>query len=132
MKKIFLLLTSLLFLVSPLFVVQATEATDITKPDFRINLQNMNPVQASQANSSTPTGRSAALFLLDKFAGLLLVILPIIAGISFIIAGYYYVLSGGDSEKASQAKTIIKWNIIAIIIALFSYALVKMVSTVLG
>ncbi len=132
MKKIFLLLTSLLFLVSPLFVVQATEATDITKPDFRINLQNMNPVQASQANSSTPTGKSAALFLLDKFAGLLLVILPIIAGISFIIAGYYYVLSGGDSEKASQAKTIIKWNIIAIIIALFSYALVKMVSTVLG
>ena len=132
MKKIFLLLTSLLFLVSPLFVVQATEATDITKPDFRINLQNMNPVQASQANSSTPTGRSAALFLLDKFAGLLLVILPIIAGISFIIAGYYYVLSGGDSEKASQAKTIIKWNIIAIIVALFSYALVKMVSTVLG
>ena len=132
MKKIFLLLTSLFFLVSPLFVVQATEATDITKPGFKIDLQKMNPVQASQANSSTPTGKSAALFLLDKFAGLLLVILPIIAGISFIIAGYYYVLSGGDSEKASQAKTIIKWNIIAIIVALFSYALVKMVSTVLG
>lgn len=93
MKKIFLLLTSLFFLVSPLFYLQASGTTDITKPDFRINLQNMNPVQASQANSGTPTGKSAALFLLDQLARLLLIILPIIAGISFIVAGYYYVLS---------------------------------------
>ena len=53
MKKIFLLLTSLLFLAVPLFYVQASGTTDITKPDFRINLQNMNPVQASQATSGT-------------------------------------------------------------------------------
>jgi hypothetical protein len=105
---------------------------DITKPGFKIDLQKMNPVQASQANSNTPTGKSAAEFLLNGLAKLLLFLIPLIAGVSFIIAGYYYVLSGGDSEKASQAKTIIKWNIIAIIVALFSYALVKMVSTVLG
>jgi hypothetical protein len=55
-----------------------------------------------------------------------------LAGISFIIAGYYYVLSGGDSEKASQAKTIIKWNLIAIIIALFSYVLIYIVASLLG
>ena len=43
-----------------------------------------------------------------------------------IIAGYYYILSSGDSEKASQAKIIIKWNLVAILVALFSYTIISL------
>lgn len=43
-----------------------------------------------------------------------------------IIAGYYYILSSGDSEKAIQAKTIIKWNLVAILVALFSYTIISL------
>jgi hypothetical protein len=64
-------------------------------------------------------------------SNLLLFAVPLIAAVAFIVAGYYYILSSGDSEKASQAKTIIKWNIIAIIIALFSYALIILIAKML-
>jgi capsular polysaccharide biosynthesis protein len=54
-----------------------------------------------------------------------------VAAVSLIIAGYYYILSSGDSEKASQAKTIIKWNLVAIIVALFSYSIIVLLSNML-
>jgi Type IV secretion system pilin len=69
--------------------------------------------------------------LLSKVASLLLFIIPIVATVSLIIAGYYYILSSGDSEKASQAKTIIKWNLIAIAVALFSYSIIVLLSKML-
>ncbi len=109
--------------------------TDITKPSFTVDLSKLDPVgnnHNSQSSDIGASGKDAAITLLDSFAKILLFIIPILAGISFIIAGYYYVLSGGDSEKASQAKTIIKWNLIAIIIALFSYVLIYIVASLLG
>jgi hypothetical protein len=48
-----------------------------------------------------------------------------------IIAGYYYILSSGDSEKAQIAKTIIKWNLVAIFVALFSYAIIVTIAAFL-
>ena len=57
--------------------------------------------------------------------------MPIIAAVSIMIAGYYYILSSGDSEKATQAKTIIKWNLVAILVALFSYAIIQLLATLL-
>lgn len=59
---------------------------------------------------------------------ILLFLIPIIAGVSFIIAGYFYIFSAGDSEKAWRAKTIIKWNIVAIFVALLSYGIVRIVA----
>jgi len=58
---------------------------------------------------------------LQNFSEFLLFTIPIIAAISFLVAGYFYIFSAGDSEKTSKAKTIIKWNIIAMLVAFFSY-----------
>jgi hypothetical protein len=58
--------------------------------------------------------------------------MPVIAVISLIFAGYFYILSSGDSEKATKAKTIIKWNIVAILVALFSYVIINMIASLLG
>ena len=96
---------------------------DITCPGFKINLINIDPVGTG---NSIIGGTAAATSLLWKIASLLLFIIPIIAGISMIIAGYYYILSSGDSEKAIQAKTIIKWNLVAILVALFSYTIISL------
>ena len=112
---------------------EAATSIDITKPGYMIELKKLDPVGRSHASDpSKYSGKLAATFLLGKLASMLLFIIPIIAGIAFIVAGYYYILSGGDSEKASQAKTIIKWNLIAIIVALFSYSLIYVIASLLS
>ncbi len=88
-----------------------------------VNLKNIDPV--GSWNDITG-GTVAATTLLWKIASLLLFIIPIIAWVSMVIAGYYYILSSGDSEKASQAKNIIKWNLVAILVALFSYTIIAL------
>ena len=67
--------------------------------------------------------------LLGNITDILLFMIPIFAAVSFVIAGYFYIFSAGDSEKAGRAKTIIKWNIVAILIAFLSYGIVKIVAS---
>lgn len=67
-----------------------------------------------------------------QITNLLLFIIPLVAGVSLLIAGYYYILSGGDSEKATKAKTIIKWNIIALLVAFLSYAIINIIAYLLS
>jgi hypothetical protein len=106
----------------------AGDINDITSPDYRIPLWKIDPVRN---DGDVPSGAEAATSLLMKIADLLLFAMPLIAAISLIIAWYYYILSSGDSEKANKAKTIIKWNIVAILVASFSYAIVKLLSLLL-
>jgi VIT1/CCC1 family predicted Fe2+/Mn2+ transporter len=58
--------------------------------------------------------------------------IPIFAALSLLIAGYFYIFSAGDSEKANKAKAIIKWNIIAILVAFLSYGIVKIIASFFG
>ena len=76
-------------------------------------------------------GTDSLMFILSQFASILIFAVPLIAGLSLIIAGYYYIFSSGDSEKASKAKTIIKWNVVAMIVAFLSYGLVNLVLYIL-
>jgi VIT1/CCC1 family predicted Fe2+/Mn2+ transporter len=55
--------------------------------------------------------------------------IPISAVVSLMIAGYFYIFSAGDSEKANKAKTIIKWNIVAMFVAFLSYTIVQIVAS---
>jgi cytochrome b subunit of formate dehydrogenase len=77
-------------------------------------------------------GIDAFTYILGRIANILLFIIPLIAGVSFMVAAYYYILSSGNSEKASQAKTIIKWNIIAMTVAFLSYMIVNFVLYILN
>jgi hypothetical protein len=56
---------------------------------------------------------------------------PILAAISGLIAGYYYIFSSGDSEKSGLAKRIIQYNIMAIFIAFFSYGIIQFIALIL-
>lgn len=98
---------------------------DLTKPDFSLCLENMDPINDGYENTATWT--DALLFILGKIADILLFVVPILAGISLMVAWYYYIFSSGDTDKATQAKTIIKWNVVALLVAFFSYAMVSMV-----
>jgi hypothetical protein len=101
----------------------------ISDPDFTIQLWNLDPVNPT--GTDIPRWTVAVTMLLEKIANFLLFIIPIVAWVSLIIAGYFYILSWGDSEKASRAKTIIKWNAVAIVIALTSYAIIATIASIL-
>jgi hypothetical protein len=103
--------------------------SDITSTEFQIDLCNLDPVNSC---NSTITGWSSSITaLLKKIGDFLLFLTPLIAWIATIVAGYYYVLSSWDTEKASRAKTIIKWNAIGITLALCSYAIIALVASLL-
>lgn len=128
MRFLSLFTSSVVWLFGFGFSAFAGNTTDITKSDFVIDLTSIDPV----GTGNPIIGWSEAAFsLLDTIANLLLFSIPLIAAVSLIIAGYYYILSGGDSEKASQAKTIIKWNLIAIAVALFSYTAITLIARLL-
>lgn len=101
----------------------------ISDPDFTIQLWNLDPVNPN--DTDIPRWTLAVTMLLEKIANFLLFLIPIVAWVSLIIAGYFYILSWGDSEKASRAKTIIKWNAFAIVIALTSYAIIATIASIL-
>lgn len=105
-------------------IFAADPSDDISNPDYRIKLENMDPLIASHT-WPVDSGMGAFTYLLGQIANIMLFVIPIIAVISLIIAWYYYILSSGDSEKASKAKTIIKWNLIAILVAFLSYTIMN-------
>ncbi len=102
-------------------------AGKITDSNFMVDLGLMDPV--AHESASIPTGRWALFAILESFSEILLFAIPIIAVISIIIAGYFYVFSSGDAEKANRGKTIIKWNIVAMLVAFFSWTLVQLVAS---
>jgi hypothetical protein len=120
-KKLYFILTAYLSAIT--FPVFADD--DITSPGFTITLSNLDPVP--HGSTSVPGWRAALMTILQNLSEILLFTIPLIAGVSFIIAGYFYIFSSGDTEKANQWKTIIKWNIIAILVAFFSWTLVQLI-----
>ena len=107
----------------------ACQNTDITKSNYCLDLSTMDPMGTSNHSNQTVWGRWALNLVLQNISELLLFMIPIIMTISLIIAGYYYIFSAGDSEKTTKAKTIIKWNIIAVIVALCSLSIVQLIQS---
>ncbi|MBC7503523.1 hypothetical protein H7169_00970 [Candidatus Gracilibacteria bacterium] len=81
------------------------------------------------SNASDTAGLGSLLRILGNITDILLFMIPIIAAVSILIAGYFYIFSAGDSEKSGRAKTIIKWNIVAMLVAFLSYGIVKIVAS---
>ena len=104
-----------------------SKTDDIRCPEYQIFLWNMDPVGVDHPGLSSSGWKWALLFVLQNFSEFLLFMIPIIAAVSLLIAGYFYIFSAWDSEKTSKAKTIIKWNIIAMLVAFFSYWLIQII-----
>ncbi len=65
--------------------------------------------------------------LIPKVVSGFLILMLMIGVIMLIIAGINYILCAGDSEKIKQAKDTIYWALLAIIIAIMGYGIVKFV-----
>lgn len=65
--------------------------------------------------------------LLVKIADYLIIFVGSAACLALIIAGIMWATAMGDDEKISQAKRLIKWSIIGLIIALSAWGIVSLV-----
>ncbi len=99
----------------------------------------MMPVAASaQFNTGqgvAATGRlsqDSISDILTRIMNWLLGILGIGAIISFVVAGIIYLTAAGDEGKTEQAKNMMTYAIIAIVVALVGYVVVKTISGLLG
>jgi len=99
--------------------------SDLTSDGYRVDVGRLSPIKTTNAGG----GESAFLFILKNLADILLVTIPVLAAIAVIIAGYLYIFSGGDHDRVSKAKTIIKWNLIALLVALLSFTLVNIIAS---
>jgi hypothetical protein len=81
------------------------------------------PQNISQATGGEGSARALVLNIVNFFLGFL----GIIAVIMIIYGGIMYVTAGGDQTKIDNAKKIIMYAIVGIIIVLISFALVNTV-----
>lgn len=102
---------------------------DVTSQNFTVDLSNLDPLGGSHSAWGSGVGKYAFRWIIENITNIMLFMIPIIAAISLLVAGYFYIFSAWDSEKASKAKMIIKWNIIALLVAFFSYAIISIVAS---
>lgn len=147
LKKIFLIIFSIIVVfLSGFFEVSANDGvqesqktsstTDWTSSSFRINLSDYDPINHNQAKGSDSNGEASGgdwkgliKKLLEKISNLMLMIIPIFGAVSLIIAGYFYIFSFADEENVTKAKTIIKYNLLAMLVAFGSWAIISTIAS---
>ena len=62
--------------------------------------------------------------VLKWFLGLL----GVLAMLMIVVSGIMYITSGGDDGRVEKAKSMLTYSIIGLVVALLSYAIVKVIS----
>lgn len=68
--------------------------------------------------------------IIDDFIDFLWVLLVALGVIFFLLAGYKYLMSGGDSEKVREAHRMIIYGLVAMAIGFISRGLVFLVASI--
>ena len=68
--------------------------------------------------------------LLGALANYLLAILIAAATVAIIIAGFYFLTAQGDPNKVGDAKRMVTYAIIAVLVGMTAYAMTKLVRTI--
>ena len=122
MKKIFWNLIPVILIVG-LFVVSVVPCDA-----FALTLQEGAEAARCDGCPSDLFGPTGAF---RQITNTILYIVGVVAVIMLIIGGIKYVVSGGDSKKVTDAKNTVLYAIIGLVIAVFAYAIVNFVISVL-
>ncbi|MCD6109913.1 hypothetical protein J7J83_04110 [bacterium] len=128
--KTILLLTATLLMIS-----QTVFATDKkTEPKSTVNAPNIDNLlykfETEGTDNPTTTDYIASLpdddagFILGQITYYALVVTNILAFISFLVAGIFMIISQGNDENLTKAKSILTYTVLAMAIAAVSLAIV--------
>ncbi len=128
--KTILLLTATLLMIS-----QTVFATDKkTEPKSTVNAPNIDNLlykfETEGTDDPTTTDYIASLpdddagFILGQITYYALVVTNILAFISFLVAGIFMIISQGNDENLTKAKSILTYTVLAMAIAAVSLAII--------
>ena len=131
LKKIYIFSLSFIligFIFYSIQIFAAESSYNLTDNDFTISVSDISPIYQS-GEAQKVSGKWAFQVIIRNISDILLMSIPLFAGVAVIIAGYFYIFSGGDAERVSKGKTILKWNLVAILVAFLSFSLVNIIAT---
>lgn len=70
--------------------------------------------------------------LIDAIVNFIFLVAMVITPIMIIVAAYFFLTSGGNSEKISTAKRIIFWTFIGLIIVFLARGIIAVIEQFLG
>ena len=92
-------------------------------------IEFLNPL-SSEGSILPPIDCDNIVCVIERIINLITVIAFSIAPIIIVIAGFYFVVSGGDPEKVSTAKKIIINTVIGLLVILLSRAFVAAIQSI--
>lgn len=100
----------------------------LASPSFTFNANDISPSsfrydRGSKGNIQT---------LLEHASNLLLIGIATLAVLLIAVAGLRMALSAGNTDEASKGKTMLRFNIMALGIALLSYAIVNLLTWIIS
>ena len=121
MKKIFIV--GLMSFIVPLFVVSSSFAA--------VNLLEKSCVGQPRtgvcADADTAGGRTNATSMIKNVINALIYLIAAIAVIMIAYSGFRYTTSAGDSNAVQNAKSVIIYSVVGLVVALAGYAVVNFV-----
>lgn len=100
-------------------------AIGIAAPSF---LKEISSILGWTSTSATVTAAPTLLDIIQNVLNFLLSLVGVLAIVMLVWGGMMYLTSGGDEKRADSAKSIVKWAIIGIAVALGSLVLVTQVA----
>lgn len=100
----------------------------LSSTQFRFDPNSISPSTATY-NSGDKEGTSGGntVQLLRKIARFLLIAISTMAVLFIIVGGFLMAISGGDTDRSTKGRTIITYNIQALIISMLAYGIIQFV-----
>ena len=99
----------------------------MTSTDFLFNPNDISPSEKKYTQGT----RMNLKGLLANIGKYLLITVTTIAVLSIVVGGLM-ISTTGPTDRAAKGKTIIMLNITAVLVALFSYSIIKLVSWIIA
>ncbi len=97
----------------------------------RISTPNSADLLVPSFATSNPTIAAFVNFLFDLFVRRMLPWLAAVMVLLIIWAGYIYIMANGDSAKIKQAKDMILYSIIAMVLAIAALSIITILNNVI-
>jgi membrane protease YdiL (CAAX protease family) len=88
------------------------------------------PFSAKAITFGPPFGTESSEKLIDTIANFIFWVAMAIVPVMIIVAGYYFLTSGGEPEKIRTAKRIIFWTIVGFVIVLLAREIISIIESI--
>lgn len=115
--------------VAPVMAGECANGSSDAKCNKICNDSNIDDTQKAAAGCTMTSNKEDSLaFRLTNIINIVITVVGILAVLVIVIGGQRFISAGGDPGKVKQAKDMILYAVIAVIVAGLAYAIVNFVS----